>query len=325
MSAAPKMNFNVQDLILPQYRSAVDLLINVSPMTFSHLNSNTIYVSEKESPEFLMRMANEKAANHLVQTSAPNFERTLNSSARMIFEPSNFKKQPLLNIFNPGSFDQNVENKLCIYEKYFSAATEKKSVLQELDDKLAEKKASGSLRSELLVVADELFTNAVFNAPFADREAADGPKVSRERTDVQMDQGKQGRLFVGCDDQSVAICCFDPYGSLVITKLLDRIRSCFMNGVSRSMNMGATGGAGIGSYMVYGSSTDYFLVVDPGECTMICSVTPLKMSSRARQELPKSVHILDMTRVCEIRACLHLTGPPSKNQFKGSQGARRKG
>ena len=77
---------------------------------------------------------------------------------------------------------------------------------------------SQSFISQVLGVADELVTNAVFNAPFVN-ESNTQPGANREDSSVKMTYNKEARFFMANNTDRVLIGCIDPYGSLNLNHL----------------------------------------------------------------------------------------------------------
>lgn len=253
-----------------------------------YLQWDKIKVSELLSPTHVIKEALDQNVNHLCQTSHPYFVEDLNVAALMLGQINIFRHDPVSAILNTTKAGSSLADNKNIFEFKFDRAEKKTEVLCGVEAALQEKSASSSVVSDVVVVADELFTNAVYNAPFVDLENT-LPGAPREDQNVKMHDGKFAKIFMGADTSRLVIGCVDMYGTLNLMKLFSRIQRCYNSGVGESLNMG-NGGAGIGSFMVYNTAASYFALVDQGVRTIICCVLPLKMSNKARLSLPKNLH-----------------------------------
>lgn len=233
----------------------------------------------------------EKNLNHVCYQDSPSFETEIQTSALMLTSPGTFFEKPLVSIFCPEEVKSNADSKFEIWSKEFFQISEKSKTLDEIKSVLEEKLNLGSLAAEILLVIDELFTNAIFNAPFVDLKTKVNPGLNRSDTRTSMPHPNRGRVFIGKHDGRLVVGVRDPFGSLDIQRLFKKIKNCHEDGVAGNMNMGP-GGAGIGSYMVYQSSTSYYVAVDEGKSTIVCCAFPLDMSGKKRQSLSKNIHCI---------------------------------
>jgi hypothetical protein len=239
----------------------------------------------------ILKMAITGGMTNICQTSNTFYASDFESAKLISAHPRIFFKHPVASIFNPENANAKSDEKHIFYKHTFSAARQKAGVLDEIDAALDSRDVSPSIKADILIVADELFTNAVFNAPFVDLEnSASG--ASREDQSVKMHDGKFAEIFLATDNTRIVVGCRDPYGSLNLMKLLQRIKKCYDTSVAENMNMSQRGGAGIGAFMVFDASTSFFGAVDVGVETLICSVFPTKMSSRTRLSMPKNLHLV---------------------------------
>lgn len=254
--------------------------------------SKVIGVSSQMDSTTLLDMILQSNLGHICQTNNSGFDRELNVAALMITDPNSFLSWPIASIIDPQNVDESRERKLKIFDRPFSKAREKSNVLDELVDCLEGVTKSQSLISDLRGVADELYTNAVFNAPFVNPTNHSNPGIDRNDLSIEITNGAEARLFTGISDDHLILGCQDPFGSLSVKKLLRRIRECYDRGLADTMNMGS-GGAGIGSFMVYNASVSYYVAVVKGQSTTVCCSVPYKMSSRKRSQLPKNLHFFE--------------------------------
>lgn len=250
-----------------------------------------IKICDSHTPSEVIGFALDAGFTHVCQTLHPHFKADLNTSALMIGEENKFINFPLSSIFSPEKASQQTENEFEIYKYDFDKAVEKSKVLQDISEVLQLKSVAGSIIGDITAITDELFTNAIYNAPFMDL-ANTMPGADREDQTVKLHRGKKASIFLGASDNRLVIGCRDPYGTLNLMRLLDRVKKCYDTSLAESMNMMGTGGAGIGSFMVFNSCASYYAAVEKNQCTMICCSLPMKMNSRTRSVLPKNLHFI---------------------------------
>jgi hypothetical protein len=250
-----------------------------------------LVVCDSARPSAALEMLMNQNILHICQSDNPYFEQDLNSSAMLLNDVDSFARFPASSILCPRELSEQKENSLILMDYRFDRVSQKQEILSKLESTLAGTGASSSIRADILLIADELSTNAIFNAPFVDLENT-SPGASRDDQSIKMNDGRTARFFIAADDSRFVVGCCDPYGTLNINKMLSRIKDCYDAGVSANIRMAGNGGAGIGSFMVFNSAASYYVGVAVGEYTMVCCTLPIKMSNRARQEMPKNLHLI---------------------------------
>ncbi|MGE3759032.1 MAG: hypothetical protein AB7H97_14820, partial [Pseudobdellovibrionaceae bacterium] len=207
---------------------------------------------------------------------------------KMEQDPASFAASPLATIFG-----QN-ENELPADENFrpknftVTDIRDKNIILRTLEKHCEFLKVKSTLMDDLRLAADELITNAIYNAPFVDGDKVlTGP--SRKHQDVNIDPQKQPSFFWQADEQRIVIGCKDHYGNLRISHMLNRICLCYQDGPSQHVNYGA-GGAGIGAFLVFRSCASFYVAVQRGVYTVVCCSFPYRMSGNKREALPKNIH-----------------------------------
>lgn len=245
------------------------------------------FSQETLSPTDALDLALNKRLQHLCHSGNPSFANDLNTSALMLSEPNVFLGNPLASILTPTAANPLQEQVLKKFCFKFSTSQQKVEMLDGLTKFTKSLDSSDSLMVKVHAIIDELFTNAIFNAPFVKGTAK--PDVKNRNQVLQMHEGKSGEIFAGSDGKRLVFGCRDPYGSLDLTRLLVRVRDCYKDGVAGHMNMG-NGGAGIGSFLVFHTCSSYYAGVHEGNATVICCSLPLRMSNRERETVPKNFH-----------------------------------
>ncbi len=251
---------------------------------------DSIHVSESIGPSDVLKLAVDQSRAHIIQTKNPFFAHDLNTAALVSTHNSALSEFPVSAILAPENYGQKSNGELTIFEQSFVASGEKAQILQNVEATLGQHSIPGSLTADIVLMADELITNALFNAPFVDLENTQ-PGAARE-DEIATAPEKSARLFMGLDKNRVVVGCKDLFGTLNANKLFTRIKNCYDTSVGDNINLTGAGGAGIGSYLIFNSSASYFAEVKIGSHTTICCTAPLRMSSRARLSIAKNLHCL---------------------------------
>jgi hypothetical protein len=228
--------------------------------------------------------------HHIVQRNGLAPAAEIATANRIAADPSLFLAHPISTILSPHTASTTAENVTRLLTSEFCTPFEKDDVLQSLSDKLYGKVNSG-LVSDTLLIADELYTNAILNAPFKTW----GQELGGTHRKMDLFHGlkvKPAQIVVGLDAARLVIGCIDDYGSLDPLQLLTRIKSVLVDGLGQSLNFGPTGGAGIGSTMIFSTCASLYFGVKKGVRTVICAELPLNSSRKARTLMPKNIHVV---------------------------------
>src|SRR5262245_1646133 len=138
-------------------------------------------------------------------------------------------------------------------------------------------------------IADELITNAIFNAP---RDAAGRPKYALlpRRTPVALEPHEVGVLEFACDGNFIALSQSDPFGSLTQDTIVSYLNRCL---VQRSPlgDASASAGAGIGLFRVFQSLSKFIVNIEPSRRTEVIALVDLRLNMKKFRQMPKSFHI----------------------------------
>ncbi len=153
-----------------------------------------------------------------------------------------------------------------------------------LDRLGANKRLSGLAHS----VAEELISNAVYNAP-AD-ELGQAKYAARSRTEaVQLLPGEYVELSFATDGQLLAICVADSFGRLETLTVRQYLRKCFMQGDNQIDNK--QGGAGLGLYYIFQSLNHFIINVSPGKRTELIGLMDISGTFKDFAKQAKSLHL----------------------------------
>lgn len=258
--------------------AAVQIIDLQSDPTLEAANAaETIGLGQSIAPGEVIRLIYEGGFLHVVQKDALAFDSEMAAARIMLHEPRKFLDHPLDVVLGL----QNQVEPSRRLEIACDAAEKKNRVLSEFGDFVAGIKGSRRLWDQALLVADELYTNSSKNA------WPEGAKL------FMGEPTRAGRIefFAAHDEQRLVVGCRDTFGELDVRHVIGRIHACFKNGVAESIRSG-TGGAGIGSHMVFDACTSYYAGAEKHKMSVVCIVLPLGLSRRAASGLPKNVHLL---------------------------------
>lgn len=281
MSGAPKL--------VPVAPQIIDLMQGPIPAE----NSTNIGVGLGLSPQEILRFATENGFLHLCQKDGFNFDNEVKVSSNLISDPEAFFKFPISSILSPENVTSENEKQAIRIDQPFDSSAQKRVLLEQIQTYMAGQKLSQTLIDDVSAVADEFITNAVFNAPFVDMRTNTNPGLNRLGSDVKLDPGKAGRLLMAHDETQIVIGCEDPFGSLNLSHYLNKIRTTYLRGPAATMNFGS-GGAGLGSYIIFNAGSSLFFGVKKSRVTLLCCAIPLKMSFKKRVQLPKHLHVIQL-------------------------------
>lgn len=242
-------------------------------------------VQDNMEPEDVIKVSLQ-GFRHILQPSSKYFDSELMTAKKIEEDKSLIFTDPVGVLLNQS---EQTKDKF-IFQAAFKDISEKVSVLEGVRTSLVALVPQPSFVDELIIVADEMLTNAVFNAPFVTAEN-EGSGIERNSNDERLKCINSAHFFMAHDNERLMIGCIDYYGKLNVPSLLRRIDNCYEKSLDNAMNMDGPGGAGIGSFIIYNTSMSQTIGVLPGEKTIFCSVFPLKASNRQRLTKPKCLHL----------------------------------
>ena len=160
-----------------------------------------------------------------------------------------------------------------LHEVEVTRSTQRPKIVADLSEAVRARGQSARVASMAMLVADELISNAVHNAPCD----ADGhhyrSEVARD-TDLELDARHQVRLRWGCDARYVAIEVNDHFGSLD--------RGTILRSLAKQNVRESGGGAGMGVALSYRSCDHLVFNLAPGKKTEIIALIDVRYSPSER-------------------------------------------
>jgi hypothetical protein len=266
--------------------------LDVTPLKVA-VPTNVYAVATNLGPEAILASAIDFNVQHICQKDGFNFEKEIKVTELLVRQPDSLIECPLSTIMDPENYSKERDISLTRLVTEFSSSTEKELTIERIVDCLVSNGISRALTEDVLAVSDELFTNAIYNAPFVDLKTGRNPGVSRQDAEVRMDFTRKGSISLAFDQSQLVISCRDPYGSLNIRHFIEKIQKTYSRGPAATLNFGP-GGAGLGSYIIFNTGLSLYFGVDHGHTTVVCCVIPVGLSYRRRIQLPKHLHLVQL-------------------------------
>ena len=222
---------------------------------------------------------------HCVRAERADFAPELLAASLMTMKPEAFVRNPLPFFFNgfrspdPKDPDKNLTLKI-------QTSTEKATLLDWLDVFLQQNPRTSGVRELCVQCADEMLTNALYNAPIKPSGVRPFESWSRTQT-VTLPVDHAATLFACFSDERVVVGCTDPFGSLNRDSLLNHLRHAFRDPLLRPRTGQA--GAGLGFRYLIENSAGFYLISQPGRRTLIACGFLLR-GLRANLNVAKHFH-----------------------------------
>jgi hypothetical protein len=154
-----------------------------------------------------------------------------------------------------------------LHEHPITRSVQRAYVIDRIAEAVRARGQSARVASMAMLVADELISNAVHNAPIA----ADGSRPRKDLPrdiDIPLDGRDTVRLRWGCDARYVAIEVTDQYGSLD--------RETILGSLAKNDVRDTGGGAGMGIALAYRSCDHLVFNLAPGTRTEIIALVDVR-------------------------------------------------
>ena len=266
-----------------------DLMAHVDAFSFDKedLNDETdltakVAVGDHISTSaFLEAFVKHKLSN-VVQTSNDDLPYELFIASIILKKPRLFLNNPLT-ILN--SQDSSA-SAMRVWQENFNCTEHKERVLESIHKFIGRNKSMNRLSDNILIIIDELFSNALFNAP-VDENGYRIFKNMQRNEKVRYPGNKNAKIFAVHTSNDLFIGAVDPWGSI------DRDAIC--NSIWRAYNEGTvtedSKGAGFGLRMMLDRSRSLYLLCEAGKRSLICCHMRLNISLKKVENVPKQFHI----------------------------------
>lgn len=253
-------------------------------------HSGQVYLLPQQTTSSdLLGLASQKGYRHLVQKSQNETTKQIRLARLMAQRSDVFLNNPVSSMLSPRSAGPETEKDLLLLDVSLNSYDDKAKILAQIEELFDTVKLRWMVRADVMLAADELMCNALFNAP------RDGG-VNSNGLNQAMNMAKSGsvrpaNLRIGMDENQIAVVCIDEYGSLNPSRVFEKVKNCYDLGPGRSMNMDdAVGTAGIGSYLIFNACASYTIAVAKGSKTVVGATFDLARAKRPKTGPGKHLH-----------------------------------
>lgn len=205
--------------------------------------------------------------DHVLQEDRSDFANELLATALMVKNQAAVFKNPLPFIF-AGETGGNTPTQEHVFRKELSKSSERSVVLDELFAFISGSPKMQSLAEICLQSADELMTNAFYNAPI--QLNGSRPLQNTDRTvEVLLEEKRRIRFFAQYTSKRLVIGCEDTYGSFERDIMVENYNRVLLKDKLKPRQR--TAGAGIGFRFLVDNAAGTYVFVEKKKRTLICS------------------------------------------------------
>jgi hypothetical protein len=177
-----------------------------------------------------------------------------------------------------------------IYEHKIKSTEQKRQIIDELEEYLLRIDCFDAVKNAVLLVADELIMNAIFNAP---RDIEGNPKYADlDRADrLDLEPNETVTFRYACDGKNIALSVKDQFGSLDRDVILEYLKRGFRDEGPAEIEEDRKGGAGLGLYLVFSSITQLTFNIHAGVSTEVIAMFYARSGGRAFKASGRSLNL----------------------------------
>lgn len=210
-----------------------------------------------------------------------------------LFIASIIQKKPRLFINNPvtilNSQSSSVQP-MRLWQENFNATEHKERVLDSINEFLSENKSLARLSENVAIIVDELFSNALFNAPIDDNGYPIYKNMARNEK-IRYPGNKNSKIFAVHTNKDLFIGCVDPWGSIDRDHIVNVMHRAYSEGKVNDESLGNGKGAGFGMRMMLDRSRSVYILSEHRKRSLVCAHMRLNISLKKIEYVPKQVHI----------------------------------
>lgn len=246
-------------------KSSVEFVSAIKDYVLSEKKAECVLLEDNLKPIQIIQMCLDRNVKHVIQNSK------LSTINKMLLIDKVLKNPIDFLTFNTNLFN-DPDKKLC----FSFHSKENRSELVNKVIEFLEIDPKNHNTEHVLKCSEELIMNAQVHAP----------RIGDFKSPHNMG------FLVEKKVDYIALSVFDDYGSMNLNKFLKKILSTFSIGLADSINYGS-GGAGLGSSIIFESSEVLYIAVLPKKITRVTLLTPIKVRAKDREIEQKSIHIID--------------------------------
>lgn len=229
----------------------------------------------------------EMGFEHIVQSEREDFAQELLASSLMTLKPRALLKNPVPFFLSGFASEKMIKDPDKHLIMRFVKQTEKATLLEWLKAFLDREPRTATIRDLCLQAADEMISNALFNAPV--RPSGKRAYKDMDRTSaIELPSNKAATIFACFADQRIVIGCEDAFGSLEKPVLIEHLTNMFKEKSAQISYSG--GGAGLGFRYLLENAANFYVLVDKGKSTLVACGFMLK-GLKSNLTTAKHVHL----------------------------------
>ncbi len=234
-----------------------------------------------QTSAFLKNFVENKLSN-VVQTSNDDLPYELFIASIILKKPRLFLNNPLT-ILN--SQDSSA-TAMRVWQENFNCTEHKERVMESIHKFIGRNKSMNRLSDNILIVIDELFSNALFNAPI-DESGYRIFKNMHRNEHVRFPGNKNAKIFAVHTQNDLFIGAVDPWGSVDRDGICHSLYKAYNE---RKVDE-TSKGAGFGLRMMLDRSRSIYILCEKGKRTLACCHMRLNISLKKVENVPKQLHI----------------------------------
>ena len=243
---------------------------------------NKVLIGEHVPTADFLKLFVENGISNVVQTKNDDLAYEVFIAAVILLKPKLFLNNPLT-ILNS---QESPDSKVHVWQEGFNSSEQKSGILEGIQGFIGKNKAMNRLSDNILIVIDELLTNALFSAPvdeqgqplFADKERSETVEYPPNKTAMVFAVHTENDLFIGA---------VDPFGSVDRDTICKALHTAYSKGQVNE----STQGAGFGLRMMLDRARSLYFLSEKGKRTLVCCHMRLNVSLKKVEHVPKQLHI----------------------------------
>lgn len=204
---------------------------------------------------------------HVIYKERKDFPQELLASSLMVLRPEAFCRNPMPFFFTGFQAPETVEEKDRNLILEFSDSQQKRDIKEGLRGFFGSNSSLRVISDIVLQVADEMISNAIFNAPMLEdgtRPFAKLPRTSK----VSVPDGKSAKLFASFSGPRIVVGCEDPFGSLERDAVMSRLAQIYSD---KPVVGGGSSAAveGLGMKLMIDNAVNFYIYSEKRKKTVI--------------------------------------------------------
>lgn len=244
-----------------------------------------VIVGETVKTRDILLLMRRLEVEHFIQLDRKDHIRDIITSCMLLKKPGSFLENPVP--FFVGNFEgkKNYEATVRKHQLQMLSTIQKQQVIDMIAHFMESDIRTQRFTSSILTIADEMISNAFFNAP-VDMNGKHIYQNANRSEEVKVKSPV--RLFIAHDDFRFVFGAIDPWGSVERNAILDTLLGAFLTDQADVRNHGA--GGGLGCKMIIDNSVAFYVVVHRNVRSGVFCMLQIDQGLRRLTTLPKNLH-----------------------------------